>query len=79
MHILASGPELQAVYFEHVIQTGSGEKRLQVQIPKLTRYKSVVLPLNSSLFLGRHGKSEFVLNSLRAWQIYAPFGEIGYP
>jgi hypothetical protein len=27
MHILASGPELQAVYFGHVIQTGSGEKR----------------------------------------------------
>ena len=27
MHILASGPEQQAVYFGHVIQTGSGEKR----------------------------------------------------
>ena len=26
MHILASGPELQVVYFGHVIQTGSGEK-----------------------------------------------------
>jgi hypothetical protein len=25
--ILASGPELQAVYFGHVIQTGNGEKR----------------------------------------------------
>ena len=27
MHILASGPEQQAVYSGHVIQTGSGEKR----------------------------------------------------
>jgi hypothetical protein len=27
MHILASGPEQQAVYFGHVIQTGSGERR----------------------------------------------------
>jgi hypothetical protein len=27
MHILASGPEQQAVYFGHVIQTESGEKR----------------------------------------------------
>ena len=28
MHILASGSELQVIYFGHVIQTGSGEKRV---------------------------------------------------
>jgi hypothetical protein len=68
MNILASVPELQAVYFGHVIQVGSGEKRGLVAsalLYKLTH--QVRVPIDVVMRLTGTYPSPRDQNILEAW------------